>query len=118
MAFQKCSGGGGRKVATGTFVNSSANQVKVTLGFKPKYLAIWTYGSNSLTYSAVYNEDVSSSKQIIGSISSSSTASTVDNIPYTASTSRVRIVSIDNDGFTLNKISSYNGTEGHYFAIG
>lgn len=100
------SGLGKCKAGTGT-ASSSAN-TKISLGFKPKYLCI--FSSSSLNArNIVYDETMSTTKF---AMSTSSSNCTVYDL---GTTNSFRIYSIDNDGFTLTK---WNNNAIHYFALG
>lgn len=76
---------------------STSTQTKVTLGFKPKYLAFTLFKESALTTAtnvAVYNEDWSTTKYIRGSGDIRDLNTTGQNLLY----------SIDSDGFTYNSM--------------
>lgn len=106
-------GGGGAQVAVGTFNTSTSGTTKVTLGFKPKYLALTmspTSFDTTPTLLTIYNEDFDANACMV----SVSTGLTRLALP---STQTNRLKSIDNDGFTYNQMSASGGTYGRYFAI-
>lgn len=91
----------------GTFTNSTSAQTTVNCGFKPKYLAV-TFSSPSLSWT--YDERQSTTQFFI-----SGSATYLQKVNL-STTNTNRLYSINNDGFTLNKMSTA-GT-GYYFAIG
>ena len=105
------------QVAIGSVTPSTTADTDVVIGFKPKYLCITTSLSNTAMYIATYNEDISSSKQMLGAKNSSGNAGAIEDIPYTGTTAG-RIRKLNDDGFTLTKFNSSYGTIAHYFAIG
>ncbi len=109
-------GGGTLKTAIGAFTGSTTNTTKVTLGFKPKYLSVVGYTSTTQFITAIYNEDVDSTKQLFSARYNENTTVNTENIPYT-SAGQSRIKSIDDDGFTMQSIAFY-GINCYYFAIG
>lgn len=103
------------KIKIGTFT-PSASQFSVTgVGFKPKYLAVYTARTTptnpGILY--IYNEDFSTEKYMYGSGDASVTLRDLGE------TGNYRLHSIDNDGFTVNGYvtASWRGT-GYYFALG
>lgn len=109
-------GGGTLKTATGAFTGSTTNTTKITLGFKPKYLSVVGYTSTNQFITAIYNEDVNSTKQLFSAKNGSAATITTENIPFT-STGQSRIKSIDDDGFTMQSMISY-AVNCYYFALG
>lgn len=100
------------KYASGTFQYSSTAQTKITLGFKPKYLAI---ASPEYTYVMYYDESVSATQFMLAA---TDTATIKQNI---GNTSNNRLCTVDSDGFTMNKGSSgmiSGNVQMHYMAIG
>lgn len=103
-------GGGGEKVANGTWKQSTTSRTKITLGFKPKYLAIQASAGSSASNMIVYNIDVSPT-----SFKFASQGTYATDLNFNSSTTGV-LYSIDNDGFTMNKSDSAIALE--YMAIG
>lgn len=102
----------GGNISAGTVTTSTSATTKVVCGFKPKYICVVIFHSSSVFHTLMYDEDYSSSTQLVGSTSTSS-------ISYAVPTStNNRLASIDNDGFTLNKYGSTFVGSGYYFAIG
>lgn len=97
---------------------STTQTTKVTLGYKPKFLALITYKSDTNAYWVVYNEDCSA-KQFDGITHGSSKSAGINPIPSTAN-GVPNLVSIDSDGFTVNFLNSnslsYYGTSCYWFA--
>lgn len=108
--FFRSGGGGGEKVANGTWTQSTTDRTKITLGFKPKYLAIQASAGSSSTNMIVYNIDVSPT-----SFKFASQGTYATDLNFGSSTGST-LYSIDNDGFTMNKSSSAISLE--YMAIG
>ena len=96
---------------TGTFTASTSTTTSVTLGFKPKYLAVYFPISSSARTMWIYDERISTSQYVLGS---SSVYASLSNI---GSTSNYRLYSIDSNGFTCSKIGTA-GVTAYYFAIG
>lgn len=110
MAWYKASSGGTHKYDSGTVTVSSSETVKVTLGYKPTFIYI-LFKKNNNRLILNYSEDNYPNYQIVASHTSSDSF-VESNVPTTASN---RIISIDNDGFTLGTwqggtISSYGST--------
>ena len=103
------------KLKIGTFTPSSSRFSVTGVGFKPKYLAIYTARTDETLMGCmyIYNEDFSTTKYIY---SSGDATGALRNI---GETGNYRLYSIDNDGFTINGYStaSWRGT-GYYFALG
>lgn len=99
--------GSSQKGLSGTFTPNTSATSHISLGFKPSFLCI-TQGSYSIVM--VFNEEINSSKywyhstNVIGS---------VYNLGDTTSSNG--LVSIDNDGFTVQK--SAITTNWCYFAV-
>lgn len=103
-------GGGGDKVANGTWTQSTTDRTKITLGFKPKYVAIQASAGSSSTNMIVYNADISTTSFKYATANVYATDSNLGT-----STNGV-LYSIDNDGFTMNKSGSAIVLD--YMAIG
>lgn len=120
MAYIRSGNGGGstEQTATGTFTLPNTNTtLKVTLGFKPKYLAVlgWNGGNSSDCW--VYNEEFGTTSYPAYYRSSGTTGGATENLPNTNTN---RLNSIDNDGFTVKgtTTSTYYNLTFRYFAIG
>lgn len=87
----------GSKKARGTFTTSTSAKVKVTLGFRPKYIGILSPTSSIIM---IYDERVSTSQFIRATSSYYSAFQNLGN------TSNGRLYSIADDGFTINAHSS------------
>lgn len=109
--FKKIGGSGSSlKSAHGTFATDATNSTSVNLGFKPKYLAIRPASGTSVTLIMTYNENYSQT-----------TFKSATSTAYSANTAlggsaNGRLYSINNNGFTVNKLSGVNSFD--YFAIG
>ena len=97
-----------QKFKQGSVTLSTSSQTSVTLGFKPKYLCV--YSTNSY-YSNIYDENVSTTSFIRAT--SSGPLLKAFNSNYSGG-----LVSIDSSGFTLRATTSSVGTSWKYFAIG
>lgn len=113
MAFyraKRASGGGGGNVATGT-VNFTTSNTKVTTNFKPKYIACCASNGTNVR-GLIYNSDVSTTKYLTVASASSAAWGTI------GSTGFVRLVSVENDGFTVTATqNTYTGSY-NYFVMG
>lgn len=117
MAFYRTSigGGGGQQVKIGTFTPQSSRFSVTGVGFKPKYLAIYTARTTptnpGILY--IYNQDFSQTQFAFGAGDSNAVLGNL------GTNSNYRLYSIDNDGFTINGYytASWRGT-GYYFAVG
>lgn len=101
MAWYKTGGEETHKYDSGTVTVSSSETVKVTLGYKPRFVNIWFKKGNNV-FGIYYSEDNYPDYQMAASEASS------DSVVMTAvpTTSGNRIKSIDDDGFTLNTFVS------------
>lgn len=82
--------------AIGTFQGSTSVRRKITLGFKPKYLAIMpATTSESYRYAYIYNQDISTTQYFLAL----GTGTSWDNLN---SETNNRLGRIDSDGFTMN----------------
>lgn len=106
-ALFRC-GSGSEKIKKATVTLSTSTSTKVTLGWKPKYVCVY---STRAYYSSIYDEDLSTT-QYIRATSSGPLLKNLDT-NYSGG-----FVSIDNDGFTLRYTNSSAGAEWVYFAIG
>lgn len=108
------------KVKIGTFTYSTSSTTSINVGFKPKYLCIMSYGSDDTHVSVnSYNQDMSTTKNIRGGRNSSNMDARVITIPATSSSSYVgKLLSIDSNGFTVDKGGTSVGANAYYFAIG
>lgn len=98
---------------TGSVTLSTSSTTKVTLGFKPKYLAYRiTNNSESNYVMNIYDERYSTSASI-----NAGTGTYMTNVALNGTTQN-RLKSIDSDGFTINKTGSSSYTKLEYFAIG
>lgn len=98
---------------TGSVTLSTSSTTKVTLGFKPKYLALRiTNNSESNYVMNIYDERYSTSASI-----NAGTNTYMTNVALNGTTQN-RLKSIDSDGFTINKTGSSSYTKLEYFAIG
>lgn len=86
----------------GTFIPSTTASTKITLGFKPKKLLILFF-SGSASGGNYYDEDVSSTNY-------TRYGGTVTTLPVGGGTVSSRILSIDDDGFTLSAGGSKTNT--------
>lgn len=93
------------KYAHGSFTTSTSSNTKITLGFKPKTLALMIV--NNLNY---YDETISTTQYKLATPSVNMTNINLGN------TTVGRLTSIDDDGFTINKYSS--ALTCYYHAIG
>lgn len=102
----------GGQCAIGNVALSTDSSTHVNLGFKPKFVyASLAVNATTLNAICIYDERYSTSK----CNRATNTAGNTDyNIP---STSTNRIVSIDNDGFTLGEYTS-NLSNCYYVAVG
>ena len=115
MAWYEClyGGGGSGDIATGTFTPTTSD-LHITLGFKPKQLAIYVAKTdNSAGVLFSYDENVSTTQHLY---TASGEGLRFVNL---GTTTVYRIKSIDNDGFTITGFSTaaWRGL-GHYYAIG
>lgn len=94
---------------SGVAILSTSTTTKITLGFKPSYVALC--GATRNAPISVYNKDVSTTSYF----SSSSSYAASYNLP---SSEVGRFYTIDDDGFTVNKASASTTTALYYFAIG
>lgn len=104
MAMYECKV---NKVVRGTYTTSTSAKVKVTLGFKPKYIGILSSTSSIII---IYDERVSTSQFMRATSSYYSAFQNLGN------TSTGRLYSVDDDGFTINAHSSVQNF--NYVAIG
>ena len=105
-------------VKVGVATVSGSSTTKITCGFKPKYISALVRASASGSSSAIvntYNEDYSTTKAYIGTTNTSAGYLTEYTI---GSTGANKILSIDNDGFTLNTWTSAWVGPCYYTAIG
>lgn len=86
----------------------TSGNIKVTTGFKPKYVCYFRSGT-SYIFAGIYDEDNNSSKWL--RVGTSSNAYVDFGTANDAG-----IVSIDSDGFTLRKFSA--SVVVYYFAMG
>lgn len=105
--FFKKSGvsGGSANYAHGTFTSSASTTTKVTLGFKPKSLAVMIV--NNMNF---YDESVSTTQFKFSTPTVYLTSVNLGN------TTSGRLSTVDNDGFTVNKTSS--AFTCYYHAVG
>ena len=96
---------GSGKYAHGTFTTSTSATTKVTLGFKPKSLAIRISANMQF-----YDESVSTTSFKFATNNVYLTNTNLGN------TTTGRLQSVDNDGFTVNK--SGGVVTGYYSAVG
>ena len=104
------------KVVEGEITTSTSNTTKITLGFKPKILIVWTFKNDNIYGSGtnvvhIYNENFSETKYLCAENNSIITSVSLPN------TTAYRIGSIDNDGFTMNKIGGKEWRHSIYLAI-
>lgn len=92
--FKRSGVSGSANYAHGTFTTSTSTTTKVTLGFKPKTLAVMIVNNMNL-----YDESVSTTQF---KFSTPNVYLTNVNL---GSTTGGRLKSIDNDGFTVNSTS-------------
>ena len=105
MAFFRASiggGGGGVQTATGT-ISASASAQTISLNFKPKKLYIY---STTAGVSAIYDEDVSTTK-FLRAVTGSGSGAGVAWTNMTSTASYV-IQSVTNTGFTYKGTASYS----------
>ena len=95
----------GGKYAHGSFSTSTSAKTKITLGFKPKTVALMVV--NNLHY---YDETISTTQYKFATPSTNLTNLNLGN------TTAGRLTSIDDDGFSVNKTSSVLAC--YYHAVG
>ena len=105
------SGGGGVNTVIGTVTASSSTTTKVTLGFKPSFVAVEFYTDS--THFCFTLTDLNLDKAYHLARYGSSAAANQTSLPSTMGSC---LKSIDDDGFTLNNISPYS-LNGVYIAI-
>lgn len=93
------------KYAHGSFTTSTSSNTKITLGFKPKTLALMI--ANNLNY---FDESISTTQYKFATPSTNMTNINLGN------TTAGRLTSIDDDGFTINSYSS--ALTCYYHAVG
>lgn len=93
--------GGGKRTDSGLCPYDNSNPTKITLGYKPTFLAITRYKDSTHYVFNVYSEDMSSSVQFTSI--RNGTSQTVTSVAIPTSSSGY-IGSIDNDGFTINSM--------------
>ena len=117
MAFYDCTG---KNCKVGTFTRNTSSASTVTLGFKPKYLAIFFQGSSGSASSTangagryIYSAEYSSTYFYYAYKDSSGNAI----LTQADATSGGNTLTITGDGFTMTKASNaiYAGTW-EYFA--
>ena len=96
---------GSANYAHGTFTTSTSTTTKVTLGFKPKSLAVMIVNNMNL-----YDENISTTQFKVSTPTVYLTNATLGN------TTSGRLSTVDNDGFTVNKTSS--AFTCYYHAVG
>lgn len=110
--------GGGSDTVEGTVTVSTANTTKVTLGFKPSKVFVNFYRDSTHFRLLTYDSDANNAAGTYIVRIGSSIALEYDSFP---STNTGSIATIDDDGFTLCKISSSQSantpTTGTYVAI-
>lgn len=99
-------------IAIGTFTASTSAQTTVSLGFRPKYLCVRQYSSDPTTPYIVY---VCDERYSTTGYQGAGSGSNLANQAY-GQTSNNRIYALTDDGFILNKASTYVNCA--YFAIG
>ena len=99
-----------KRTATGTVTMPSSGTIKVTTGFKPGYVCYWRTGTSSI-FSGIYSKDANATKWLRKGSTSGENAYQSFGTSYD-----LGMVSIDSDGFTLNKGGSGN-MQAYYFAI-
>lgn len=93
----------------GTFTSSTSTTVKVTLGYKPAWLYVYVYPNATTVAANFYDSRVNTAKYFRSNCSSGGSYSGFQNV--TGGTYHNSIASIDNDGFTMNKVdSAFSGT--------
>lgn len=98
------------KVAQGTFEASTSAQTTINIGFKPKFLVI-QQGASSTSGVLIYDENVSTTaSRFAGS------GTNLGSVNLGVTTNN-RLYSINDDGFTVNKVGSAN-VHCLYLAIG
>lgn len=93
----------GTAIKSDTVTVSTSATTKVTLGFKPKHVDVYFRTDSTHWRLLSYDEDISSTSGFYATKIASSEGSGEFAFPSTETGS---IASIDNDGFTLAKISS------------
>lgn len=105
MAFYRT--GGGSDIVEGTVTVSTANTTKVTLGFKPSKVFVNFYKDTTHFRLLTFDSEANSAAGTYITRLGSATSVEYDAFP---STNTGSIATIDNDGFTLCKISSGQST--------
>lgn len=109
--------GTGRRIAYGTFtLPSTDSTLKITLGFKPKYLTVLGWSGSDSAHSWTYIEDASTTGYTTFNRNTGTAGAESTTLPNTTMN---RLNSIDDDGFTVKGSTSsvYYNLNHYYFAI-
>lgn len=106
---------GKRESSLGTLTYQTSSNFKVTLGYKPKALQVILRGNDTNTITLQYDESISTTKYI-----RNYTASTPQSGWQTigSTTNQRRLLSIDDDGFTLTPNTDTSTQTIYYSAVG
>jgi len=109
--------GKGHRIAYGTFTLPSTEvTLKITLGFKPKYLTVLGWSGSNSAHSWTYIEDASTTGYTTFNRNAGTAGAESTTLPNTTAN---RLSSIDDDGFTVKGTTNnvYYNLNHYYFAI-
>lgn len=115
MAYFRTGGGSSEKTTSGSFTMTSGVVSTVDIGFKPKKLFMYCYQSSTLWAMYYYDEDISTTSEIVGV--RSGTTQTAAVYPFTSSAGGV-MTEVNDTGFKFRGGSPLNGKDMIYKAYG